>query len=118
MWNVYFPFPQEEITQWFDYAKNKYPQIRIVVGGQKVAQKQALQKKYPMVDHWVGGMADRSVIGLLTDLKSNKIIPLKVKSESDYGSITENEFKFSKSTVWEESWKTYRGNNQRGFNEG
>jgi hypothetical protein len=96
MWNVYFPFPQHELSKWFNYAKDKYPQIRIVVGGQKVAQKQALQKKYPMVDHWVGGMADRSIVGLFTDLQTNKSISSRIKSESDYGSITEKEFKFSK----------------------
>jgi radical SAM superfamily enzyme YgiQ (UPF0313 family) len=92
MWNVYFPFPPEEITEWFDYAKQKFPQLKIVVGGQKVAQKRALQKKYPMVDLWVGGMADKSVLGIMEQFpKSNTI-----KSELDYGSMTETEFKFSK----------------------
>ena len=102
MWNVYFPFPQEELTEWFSYAKSKYPQLSIVVGGQKVAQKQALQKKYPMVDYWVAGMADRSVVGLLQNLKEKKTLPNKIRSELDSGSITEQEFRFSK-IHWNES---------------
>ena len=58
MWNVYFPFEPTEMEEWITYAKSKYPKLKVIVGGQKVAQKQALQKKYPFVDHWVGGMAD------------------------------------------------------------
>lgn len=85
MWNVYFPFSPEEVTKWFDSAKAKYPNIKIVVGGQKVAQKRALQKKYPMVDLWVGGMADKSVLGLMEQFPDTNF----VKSELDYGSMTE-----------------------------
>lgn len=98
MWNVYFPFAQDEIIDWFDYAKQKYPQLKIVVGGQKVAQKRALQKQYPMVDLWVGGMADKSVLALMTAFPTKNFI----KSELDYGSITEAEFRFSK-IHWNES---------------
>jgi len=92
MWNVYFPFSPEEVSKWFDSAKSEYPNIKIVVGGQKVAQKRALQKKYPMVDLWVGGMADKSVLGLMEQFPDTNF----VKSELDYGSMTEQEFRYSK----------------------
>jgi len=92
MWNVYFPFSPEEIADWFDYAKQKFPQLKIVVGGQKVAQKRALQKKYPMVDLWVGGMADKSVLSIVENFPNKNF----VKSELEFGSISEEKFKFSK----------------------
>lgn len=92
MWNVYFPFEPDQVAVWFDYAKQKYPKLKIVVGGQKVAQKRALQKKYPMVDLWVGGMADKSILSIVNNFPAKNFI----KSELDYGSITEEEFRFSK----------------------
>ena len=85
-------FDKDTIFAEFDYAKQKFPQLKIVVGGQKVAQKRALQKKYPMVDLWVGGMADKSVLGLMKQFPDTNF----VKSELDYGSMTEQEFKYSK----------------------
>lgn len=96
MWNVYFPFEPEELNEWFNYAKQKYPQLKIIVGGQKVAQKQSLQKKYPFVDIWVGGMADKAVVGIANELRNNDIIPNKIRSEIDYGSIQESVFNTSK----------------------
>ena len=96
MWNVYFPFEPDELNEWFNYAKQKYPQLKIIVGGQKVAQKQSLQKRYPFVDIWVGGMADKAVVGIANSLKNKEILPNKIKSELDYGNIEENIFNTSK----------------------
>lgn len=96
MWNVYFPFDINELNEWFSYAKGKYPKLKIVVGGQKVAQKQALQKKYPCVDIWVGGMADKAIINIISALENDINLPSKIKSETDYGSINESTFRTSK----------------------
>lgn len=102
MWNVYFPFDADEMQEWISYAKSRFPNLKIVVGGQKVAQKEALQRQYPFVDHWVGGMADVSIVRITEALANNKSLPLKIKSELDYGSITEHSFTTSK-ILWNES---------------
>lgn len=96
MWNVYFPFSSNEMAEWITYAKNKNPNLKIVVGGQKVAQKIALQKMYPFVDFWVGGMADVSVIKIIEHIKENKMLPTLIKSEEQFGAMSESAFIFSK----------------------
>jgi radical SAM superfamily enzyme YgiQ (UPF0313 family) len=96
MWNVYFPFEPTEMEEWITYAKSKYPKLKVIVGGQKVAQKQALQKKYPFVDHWIGGMADVSIVEILSELKQGKTLSNRIKSEHEYGSISEHDFNYSK----------------------
>ena len=101
-WHVYFPFEPEEMQEWINHAKSKFPNLKIIVGGQKVAQKRALQKKYPFVDIWVGGMADISIIEITKKLKDKKTLPNIIKSELDFGGITENNFKRSK-IHWDKS---------------
>jgi hypothetical protein len=102
MWNVYFPFDTNEMQEWVAYAKSKFPNLKIVVGGQKVAQKEALQKSYPFVDHWVGGMADVSIVSIAEALTNNKHLPHKIKSEQQFGSITEHSF-INSSIQWDKS---------------
>jgi hypothetical protein len=102
MWNVYFPFDTNEMQEWITYAKNKFPKLKIIVGGQKVAQKQSLQKLYPFVDHWVGGMADVSIIHIAESLTNNKSLPNKIKSELDFGSMTEHAFANNR-ILWDDS---------------
>jgi hypothetical protein len=48
--------------------------LKIVVGGQKVAQKEALQRLYRLLI-WVGGMADVSIVKIAETLADNKILP-------------------------------------------
>jgi radical SAM superfamily enzyme YgiQ (UPF0313 family) len=96
-WNVYFPFYPPMLERWFEYAKNKYPQLKIIVGGQKVSQKVALQQQYPMVDIWVAGMADVSIIAIADNLSDGMSLKKNIKSEYDYPKY--NECDFCKSSI-------------------
>lgn len=83
--NVYLPFPPDTVTEWFAYVKELYPNIKTVVGGLKVAHKIQLQKKYPFIDLWVGGLADSSIVYVANSLKNNIDIPKKlIKSEIEH----------------------------------
>lgn len=92
-WNTYFPQNCDEIASWFDYARQKSPHIKFVVGGQKVAQKRKLQEKYPMVDFWLGGMAEQSIVGLVEELRAGVSRPRRIASEAEFGAISETQFK-------------------------
>lgn len=92
LWNTYFPQSAEEIGNWFNYAKTKNPRIKFIVGGQKVAQKRSLQKIYPLVDSWVGGMADHSIVKVASLLENQEPLPNVIKSELDFGTISESNF--------------------------
>jgi radical SAM superfamily enzyme YgiQ (UPF0313 family) len=91
-WNTYFPQSSEEIQSWFDYARQKNPRLKFVVGGQKVAQKRKLQEKYPMVDFWLGGMAENAIVGLVQELRGGHSKPRRVACEAEFGTIPESRF--------------------------
>lgn len=92
MWNTYFPQPTSQINDWLSYAKQQNKNLNIVVGGQKVAQKRTLAKNYPFVDIWIGGMAELAITNVLKQLRSGLSVKNYVKSELDYGSLSEDEF--------------------------
>ena len=96
-WDTYFIQSPEIMNSWINFARRQQPKIKILVGGQKVAQKKSLQKKYPFVDLWIGGMADVSIVKIIDQLSQGIELPKRIRSELDYGSISEDEF--SKSQI-------------------
>ncbi|MAV89807.1 MAG: hypothetical protein CL676_00185 [Bdellovibrionaceae bacterium] len=95
-WNVYFPFSQDRMENYFNIIKSKNPQVKILVGGQKVIQKQNLQRSHPGVDIWVSGNADVSVVQIARRLK---------KGEDLRGKLFEWEFpKFENFNSTPTSW--------------
>lgn len=95
-WNTYFPFPSDEMQNYVDKMRKKSPNLKIIVGGQKVAQKRKLQENYPFVDHWIEGMADTSIVSICQDLKKGSTTPKKrISSEKDFPSYKD----FSESSI-------------------
>jgi radical SAM superfamily enzyme YgiQ (UPF0313 family) len=101
-WNVYFPQPPHIIAEWVAYAKMRNPAVKIVVGGQKVAQKNILKKEYPMVDIWVGGMADVSIVKIIQEISAGIQSNKEIFSEKTYEPLSEKSFRTSK-IHWQES---------------
>lgn len=97
-WNVYFPFEPSAVEKLFRIIKVKNVKIKVLVGGQKVIQKQALQKQYPGVDIWLAGAADVSVVEVAKKIKNGESVPNKVY-EWDFGKFKD----FSTSTIlWDD----------------
>ncbi len=100
-WNTYFPFASEEMQAYIDKMKKKSPNLKVIVGGQKVVQKRKLQDNYLFVDYWVEGMADKSIVAICQDLIKGQQLPKKrISSEKDYPPFEE----FSESSIlWEKN---------------
>lgn len=77
-WNVYFPFSPSVAESFFDIIKSKNSKTKILVGGQKVIQKQSLQKQYKGVDIWLAGAADVSAVEIARKIQSDQAVPTKV----------------------------------------
>jgi radical SAM superfamily enzyme YgiQ (UPF0313 family) len=95
-WNTYFPFTTEQMQSFIQQMKKKAPKLKVIVGGQKVAQKRKLQEHYPFVDYWIEGMADKSIVTICEDLKKGIYPSVKrLSSEKDYPPFQE----FSESSI-------------------
>lgn len=96
LWNTYFPFSDEETNSFLKLIKEKAPHALIVVGGQKVMRKVVLQKKYPLVDYWLGGYAEEAVLELLNTIQSKSPLPKRkrLSAEADFSEYQQEKFAY------------------------
>jgi hypothetical protein len=66
-----FPQDDEFINVFFDYIKTKNHKTKIVVGGHKA---QKANKKYKLVDYWILGQGESSIVALCNHLKFGKAL--------------------------------------------